>query len=172
MDGNRIDVSRGGRPVQQHSFAPQQTVVEKPVEKKKRRSIFKRLLNKKVWLGALIVVLVVAVGVLAYGYMDTRKELTNLAKTNSSGGDLERERLVAEIGAYMQLPDEDPTLAAVSDVSKLKGQEFFKNAQNGDRVLIFSKAERALLYRPSTHKVIEYSRISVSNTDTQTTTQP
>src|SRR5688572_3638618 len=131
MDGNRIDVSRGGRPVQQHSFAPApQQTVEKPAEKKKRRSIFKRLLNKKVWLGVLIVVLVAAVGVLAYGYMDTRKELTSLAKANSSGGDLERERLVAEIGAYMQLPDETPTVAAVSDVSKLKGQEFFKNAQN------------------------------------------
>src|SRR5688572_28079732 len=106
MDGNRIDVSRGGRvpqtqPVQHHSFTPPQTV-DKPSEKKKRRSVLKRLLNKKVWLGVLIVVLVAAVGVLAYGYMDTRKELTNLAKSNSSGGDLERERLVAEIGAYMQ----------------------------------------------------------------------
>lgn len=172
MDGNRIDVSRGGRPMQQHNFAPPQPV-EKPAEKKKRRSVFKRLLSKKLWLGALIVVLVAAVGVLAYGYMDTRKELTSLAKANSSGGELERDRLMAEISAYMQLPDETPTVAAVSDVTKLKGQEFFKNAQNGDRVLIFSKAERALLYRPSTHKVIEYSRISVNSTDTQTeTTQP
>lgn len=156
--------------MQQHSLTPPQPV-ERTAENKKRRSIFKRLLNKKVWLGALIVVLVAAVGVLAYGYMDTRKELTNLAKANSSSGDLERDRLMAEISAYMQLPDETPTVAAVSDVTKLKGQEFFKNAQNGDRVLIFSKAERALLYRPSTHKVIEYSRISVSNTDTQTPQQ-
>jgi hypothetical protein len=96
---------------------------------------------------------------LAYGYITTRNQLAQL---NSSKGGSEVQQLVNTIDRYMQLPSESPTLATVNDVSKLKGQEFFKNAQNGDKVLIFSQSGRALLYRPSTKKIIEYSKVDLT----------
>ena len=39
--------------------------------------------------------------------------------------------------------------------SKLKAQPFFAKAQDYDQVLIFEKAKKAILYRPSTNKLIE-----------------
>jgi hypothetical protein len=115
---------------------------------------------RKRWVQIVIVgVVALALGWLIYGYVTTKMELAKLNK-NPGGSDVQQ--LVGDISKHMQLPDESPTLATVNDVGKLKNQEFFKNAQNGDKVLIFSKDGRALLYRTSTKKVIEYSKVDLN----------
>lgn len=64
--------------------------------------------------------------------------------------------LLKKVGALMDLPDgETPTVANVSDAAAAKKESaFFNNAQNGDRVLMYVKAGQAILYRPSTNKII------------------
>ena len=75
--------------------------------------------------------------------------------------------LTDRIGKFMELPvDEQPTLATVTDQEKLKGQDFFMHAQNGDKLLVYPKARKAILYRPSTKKVIEVSNL-ISGEDNQ-----
>ncbi|MCX6762847.1 MAG: hypothetical protein NT093_03655 [Candidatus Moranbacteria bacterium] len=79
----------------------------------------------------------------------------------------ETKALTDRIGKFMDLPvDEQPTLATVTDQEKLKGQDFFTHAQNGDKLLVYSKARKAILYRPSTKKVIEVSNL-ISGEDNQ-----
>lgn len=75
--------------------------------------------------------------------------------------------MTEKIGKFMELPQEDePSVATVSDTEKLKGQAFFSNAQNGDKVLIYGKSGKAILYRPSENKVIEISSsLSVSGSE-------
>lgn len=78
-------------------------------------------------------------------------------------------RFVKEVGEFVDLPkDETPTLATVSDVSKLSSQPFFKNAQNGDIVLVYDKAKKAILYRPSAKKVIDITTININASLTPT----
>jgi hypothetical protein len=73
----------------------------------------------------------------------------------------ETKELTDRIGRFMQLPtDEQPTLATVTDQEKLKGQEFFARAQNGDKLLVWTKAKKAILYRPSIGKIIEVSNLT------------
>jgi hypothetical protein len=68
--------------------------------------------------------------------------------------------LTDRIGRFMELPaDEQPNLATVTDQEKLKGQDFFAQAQNGDKLLVYPKARKAILYRPSTKKIIEVSNL-------------
>ncbi len=75
----------------------------------------------------------------------------------------EIKKLTARIGGFMELPaGEQPTLATVADQEKLKGQEFFTHAQNGDKLLIYPKAKKAILYRPSTGKIIEVTNLTSS----------
>jgi hypothetical protein len=76
----------------------------------------------------------------------------------------ETEALTAHIGRFMELPaGEQPTLATVADKEKLKGQDFFAHAQTGDKLLIYPKAKRAILYRTSTGKIIEVTNLTSGN---------
>jgi uncharacterized membrane protein len=75
----------------------------------------------------------------------------------------EIQNVVAEVGHYLVLPtDETPTMATVSDPTKLAGQPFFENAQAGDKVLIYSNARKAILWRPSTKMIIEVSSLNIT----------
>ncbi len=70
--------------------------------------------------------------------------------------------ITSSIGRFMELPQgEEPTLATVTDIEKLKDQEFFKSAVNGDKVLIYTQARKAILYRPSTEKIIEFAPLVI-----------
>jgi hypothetical protein len=78
-----------------------------------------------------------------------------------AGEEREIRALVADVGDHMLLPaDETPTLATVSDMHALEGQEFFKNAEVGDKVLMYLRSKRAIIYRPSIDRIIEVGPIT------------
>lgn len=71
------------------------------------------------------------------------------------------DKTLAEIGKFIELPsDEVPTLAVVNDLSQLQGQEFFAKAALGDQLIVYAKARKAILWRPSEHKIIEAAPLS------------
>ncbi len=73
----------------------------------------------------------------------------------------EVEDLTATIGQFVELPqDEKPTLATVADKEKLSDQAFFQKAENGDKVLIYSQSGKAILYRPSTKKIVDMTTLN------------
>ncbi len=75
----------------------------------------------------------------------------------------ELQRTVKSVSRLMVLPEtEQPTLATVSDVTKLKDQAFFANAKTGDKVLIYPNSRKAILYSPSLDKIIEVSSLNLS----------
>src|SRR5687767_785586 len=74
----------------------------------------------------------------------------------------EADKLVSDVGKLIELPsDEKPTIATVSDVEKVKEQAFFKNAKNGDKVLIYTNAKKAILYRPSENRIVEVGAVNI-----------
>ncbi len=65
-------------------------------------------------------------------------------------------QLVKDLSQLVVLPDnEQPVIATVVDLEKLKGQQFFQNAQLEDKVIIYAQAGKAILYRPAQKKVVE-----------------
>lgn len=73
----------------------------------------------------------------------------------------EIEEIVRKVSRLMELPaGETPTLATVSDKRQLQNQNFFQKAENGDRILVYSQAKRAILYRPSIDKIIDLAPIT------------
>lgn len=83
------------------------------------------------------------------------------ASQNSPG---ELDQIIKELSSIIELPSgEIPTLATVSDRNKLANQPFFAKAENGDKVLIYVQAGKAILYRPSTGKIIDTAPISKEN---------
>lgn len=112
----------------------------------------------------LIAVLVIVAALLFWQYSRAQ----NLLKNPQEATRVEAERLKSEVAKLIEVPkDETPTVATVTDAEKLKSQPFFANAQTGDKVLIFPKAKKAVLYRPSTKKVIEVAPVNIGENQPQ-----
>ncbi|HLL61090.1 MAG TPA: LytR C-terminal domain-containing protein, partial [Candidatus Nitrosocosmicus sp.] len=91
----------------------------------------------------------------------------------SAAAEKEVTGLIKKVNRLMQLPDkEKPTVATVSDIQKLKNQAFFANAKNGDKVLIYTQAKKAILYRPSINKIIEVAPINLGDQTANAQTAP
>lgn len=71
------------------------------------------------------------------------------------------------VAQHMLLPtDETPALLTVTDSTKLT-TTFLKQAQNGDKILIYQNNKKAIIYRPSLDRVIAIGPVvidDVSNT--------
>lgn len=108
----------------------------------------------------LVLVVAVAAGVSWYFYSEYQKAQALLKNPSTALAQNDKE-IIQKVSKLIELPDEKPTLAEVSDKGKLASQPFFSKAENGDKVLIFSNAKKAVLYRPSTNKIIEVGPVTI-----------
>jgi hypothetical protein len=115
------------------------------------------------------IVLIASIGFAVYFYIQYQQTQMQLNRSTQSN---EQAALINQVGKLIVLPsNEQPEVASVSDVNKLKGQPFFVNARNGDKVLIYSKAQEAILYDPVANKIVEVGPISLTQvTPTQSVT--
>lgn len=140
--------------------------MEETVNQSSRRK--SNLMNNS-WKALLVLVIILAATTTFYAwkYNNAKKDIASLRNPQNAIKP-EADELKAKVGALVDLPNEQPTIATVSDVTKLSGQTFFAKAQNGDKVLIFPTAGRAVLYRPSTNKVIEYAPVNIGSSSSTT----
>jgi|SRR6185436_17357631 len=127
---------------------PESEVIEKPNS------------MKKALLGLVVVLLLGASGTAAYYY----KQYDTLKKNPNKTAQDQTAATIAAIGKLIELPaGEQPTVATVTDPDKLKDQPFFANAKAGDKVLVYTVAKKAILYSPSTNKIVDVAPISIGN---------
>jgi len=122
-------------------------------------------LNTTTFVVVVVVILAIAAAGFYYQqYQGSQAELESIKSDPKKIARLEAKELVKQVGQLVALPQgEDPTVATVTDVSKLKDQPFFANAQNGDKVLIYTQARKAYLYRPNINKVLEIAPVNIGN---------
>jgi hypothetical protein len=117
---------------------------------------------------AFSITLLVTLGVAGYFFMQVRE----LKQDPNKQAEKELQGVIDEVGKLMVLPvNEKPTLATVSDPSKLKDQAFFVNAELGDKVLIYANAKKAILYSVKLNKILEVAPINLGNSQ-QTVSTP
>jgi hypothetical protein len=120
---------------------------------------------------AVVVLIVLGFGLAYYFYEKYQAVKANPTGEAQAAAQAEVAGLVTEVGKLMVLPaDETPTVATVADASKVQDQKFFANAANGDKLLAYTKAMEAILYRPSANKIISVAPIVINNTATSTAT--
>lgn len=139
--------------------------------------LFPKISPKKVYiLVSLFLIGLLAVAGISYFYFQYAKsqaEIAHLRELSKSGTTEEVEQLVSAVGKLMELPTgENPTVATIKDKEKLKDQPFFDRAENGDRLLIYAQAKRAILYRPSTNKIIDISSLNIGSSAPTPTPTP
>lgn len=135
------------------------TIPNKDESPKIRQVSFLRRLGLKRLVISLLVIL--AIGGMITGITYFRKYQA-LKANPTIEAQKETEALVVTVSKLMELPtDEIPTVATIADKEKLKDQPFFTKAENGDKLLAFSKASLAILYRPSVNKIINVAPIFI-----------
>lgn len=109
------------------------------------------------------VVVIIALSLSGYFYYKLHTLQKNVGSNQEAK---EAQDLLAKVAKLYLIPTgEEPTIATVSDPDALKNQGFFMGSQKGDKVLIFAKAGKAVLYRPSINKIIETKIIGITPID-------
>jgi hypothetical protein len=80
------------------------------------------------------------------------------------GSTEQADAILKKVGALIQLPSgEVPNMATITDAATIKqSQPFLANAENGDVLIVYAVAKTALLYRPSSNKIISVGPVSSS----------
>lgn len=112
-----------------------------------------------------IVIALGGVGAAYYFYRENNK-IKNDPSALQNLQAKEADALKDKVGKLMTLPnDESPVVATIQDKEKLKDQPFFNDAQNGDKLLIFTNAKKAIIYREADNKIINVGPIAVNTSD-------
>lgn len=131
---------------------------------------------KKKFLVVISVVVLVFVGLVLNSWRLTKENMKLASQLEAVKNDPqifareEIKNLVGKLGRMVVLPEgEEPVLATVSDKEKLKDQPVFAKAENGDKILIYTKAAKAYIYRPSTDKIIDMVPVNTTGGSQQVT---
>lgn len=124
--------------------------------------------NKKVLLLVLSLVIlggVARIAVLSRENDALKQEMQNLKEDPTKLAREEREKLVSLVSKLAVLPgDEEPVVATVTDKEQLKDQPSFAKAENGDKILIYSKAKKAYIYNQTKNMIVDIVPVNISDT--------
>lgn len=132
-----------------------------------KNTVTKNRGGKKVIFIIVGVVLFIALAGFGGYYFKQYSDLKNKPVTADQAAQSERERYIAEIEKLYELPEgEKPTVATVTNKAESIKQYgvFFNKAEKGDITLIYPQAKLAVLYRPSTQKLINVSTVTLQDT--------
>jgi len=90
-------------------------------------------------------------------------QLKSMKGDDAAQAQAEIAQLIKDVGDNIELPNEQPTVATVSDPEALRSQPFFAKAKVGDRVLLYPNAKKAILYDPVADIVIEVAPINIGD---------
>ncbi len=115
-----------------------------------RASFFFRLIRRYWWLLALIAVALWSWGFYALGAFAVYRAHPELSQSERAS------QILSKVSRLIQLPQgEPPTMATINNAAQAKvNQPFLASAEDGDVLIVYQRAEEALLYRPSTDKLV------------------
>jgi hypothetical protein len=115
-------------------------------------------LNRPKAIIIIVVVLVLFAGFISFRYIQAERRLNQLGNSSQQNAATTTQKIIAKVGQLALLPKRQvPTVAIIKNVSELKNQSFFADAQNGDYVLVYTQSKNAILYRPSINRIVEYA---------------
>ncbi len=101
---------------------------------------------------------------LSVGYINTKREL-NKTKNPTQAAKEEAKDLVSKLSGYLALPaNEQPTVATVKDRDQLQDAALKDAVKNGDKILVYAKAQVIVVYRPSTNKIVLFQPLNLTST--------
>lgn len=123
-------------------------------------------MKKSITMGVVVGVVVLALVGTSYYFFNQYKKTQLLLNNPTMAAKEEVKKITDAVSKLMVLPTkEEPIVVTVLDKKKLKDQDFFKNAENGDKVIVYSVSKQAILYRPSINKIIQVAPLNLGDTN-------
>lgn len=123
---------------------------------------FMHISKKGLVLFLIIITVIAGLSGTSYIFYMRMQELQKIVQDPQAITREEVRSITSKLSSLMVLPkDEEPTIATILDKEKIK-DPFFNKAENGDKLLVFAKSGKALLYRPRTNKVIDFGVVNLS----------
>jgi hypothetical protein len=127
--------------------------------------------KKSLFIVWFIVGLVVGIGALSLWNHYMIKSPTNIA---NQADQAKVQEIINSASKLIMLPvGEDPVIATINDAAALaKDQAFYKGAENGDVVLVYQKAAKAIVFSPSRNLVINVGPVFLQSATSTPATVP
>lgn len=102
--------------------------------------------------------------------MNLRSAANNPQQLQQAQAQAQVKDLLDKVGKLIMLPTgEEPVVATINDaVSLARDQVFYKGSKNGDVVLVYEKAGKAIVYSPDRNLVVNVGPIFLQNQQAQT----
>ena len=120
-----------------------------------KRMVFGKYKKRIIIFGGFIFLMSISLGTLFY------------LKQTSSDDVVVSDPVVQKLSNLAELPDEEPQIVTVKDVTKLAKQAFFDKAANGDKIIIFKEAHKAYLFRPDQNKIINITTFNITEVSSE-----
>lgn len=75
---------------------------------------------------------------------------------------VENQVMLDRISKLLNLPDEAPIISTVNSKEDFAKAPAFRDAEKGDKLIVWVSANQAVLYRPSTNKVIDVTTVKAT----------
>ncbi len=125
------------------------------------------------------ILLILALGAFMWSFLNytqTKKQLAILTdpKLASELSQRETEVLLEKIAKHAVLPKEkNPVVAVINDVEQLAAtQDFYSMAHNGDKVVIYSNARKAIIYDEKADRIVNIGPVIYSDQPTPAAPNP
>lgn len=120
-------------------------------------------------LPALLIIVIIGFAWSFYSYSQAKQKLAVLTDPKQANelNAKQTEELLAKVSKLVVLPNEkNPVVATINDVETLAAtQDFYKDASNGQKLIIFTLARRAVIYDEAANKLINVGPILYTGAD-------
>ena len=122
--------------------------------------------GSSVFVGLLIGVIIGAGGFWVWNQYASKAPVAAISQADQA----QVKDLIVKVGKLVILPTgEDPVVATINDASSLiKQQVFYQGSINGDVVLVYQKAAKAIVYSPSRNIIVNVGPVVLQNQATST----
>lgn len=117
----------------------------------------------------IIIAIILFIGGLAGYQWYIIRELKSKDGINTTATATSKEKeiqdIIAKVSQIFVVPEnETPEVITISDTALINSHPFFTKAKIGDKVLIYPKAKKAILYDPINNKIVDVAQLNVGTT--------
>lgn len=123
-----------------------------------------------------LIIALAACAIAFWGYWQSKQKLSVLTNPQQASelNAEQTQKLLEKVGKVAVLPNEpNPVVATINDVETLASrQNFYKDAHNGDKLLVFARSRKAIIFDEKNNLIVNIGPIFYTDAEGKNQTAP